>query len=107
MADLATFSDAEFENDVLKADKPVLIDFWAEWCVPCRHIAPLVEQVSKEYAGKLKVGKMDVDSNPQTPGMYGIVSIPTLLMFKNGELVDRRVGALSLKDLKKFVDENL
>lgn len=105
MADLKHFTDADFETEVLKSDIPVLVDFWAEWCVPCKYIAPVIEEVAGEYDGKLTVGKFDVDTGPQTPTSYGIVSIPTLLLFKNGEVVDKRVGSLSKKDLKKMIDE--
>ena len=86
-------TDAEFEETVLKSDKPVLVDFWAEWCGPCRLIGPLVEQLANEYDGKAVVVKMDVDANPEVPVKYGIRNIPTLLFFKNGEMVDKLVGA--------------
>lgn len=86
-------TDAEFEETVLKSDKPVLVDFWAEWCGPCRLIGPLVEQLADEYDGRAVVVKMDVDANPEIPVKYGIRNIPTLLFFKNGEMVDKLVGA--------------
>lgn len=86
-------TDAEFEETVLKSDKPVLVDFWAEWCGPCRLIGPLVEQLADEYDGRAVVVKMDVDANPEVPVKYGIRNIPTLLFFKNGEMVDKLVGA--------------
>ena len=88
------FSDSNFEEEVLKSDTPVLVDFWAEWCGPCRMIGPIVEELSGEYEGKMKVGKLNIDHNPNIPMNYGIRSIPTLLVFKNGELVDKVVGAV-------------
>ena len=93
MADPIVITDTSFQNDVLDADTPVLVDFWAEWCGPCRMIAPHVKDIAKEYDGKLKVAKMDIDSNPTVPGRYGIRSIPTLMVFKGGEVVARIVGA--------------
>ncbi len=87
-------SDAEFRNTVLEADVPVLVDFWAAWCGPCRMIAPYVEEIAKDYAGKALVAKMDTDANPQTPRKFGIMGIPTLIIFKNGKEVDRIVGAV-------------
>lgn len=87
-------TDANFEEEVLKSDIPVLIDFWAVWCGPCKMIAPYVEEIAKEYDGKIKVGKLDVDNNPQTSVNYGIRSIPTLLIFKNGKVADQIMGAV-------------
>ena len=89
-----TITDANFENEVIKSDIPVLIDFWATWCGPCRAIAPIVEDLAKEYDGKVKVGKVDVDDNQQTAIKYGIRSIPTLLIMKNGKVNDTIVGAV-------------
>lgn len=96
-------NDANFETEVIKSDIPVLVDFWAEWCAPCRIIAPVVEQLAEEYAGKVKVGKLDVDSNAQTSMKYTVRSIPTLLIFKNGEPVDTIIGAVP----KNVIEEKL
>jgi len=92
-------TDQNFEEQVLKSDKPVLVDFWAEWCAPCRMIAPIVEELSTEYSGSLLVGKVDVDKNPQISMNYGIRSIPTLLIFKDGKAVDQIIGAVPKKAL--------
>ncbi|MFB3055950.1 MAG: thioredoxin [Ignavibacteriaceae bacterium] len=91
---LVTITDDNFEEEVLKSDKPVLIDFWATWCGPCRMIAPIVEEMAVEYEDKAKIGKLDVDSNQQTSIKYGVRSIPTLLLFKNGELKETIIGAV-------------
>lgn len=88
------FTDENFENEVLKSDKPVLIDFWAVWCGPCRMIAPIVEELANEYDGKVKIGKLDVDANQESAIKYGVRSIPTLLIFKNGKVVDTIIGAV-------------
>ena len=95
MASYLTLTDSNFENEVIKSDKPVLVDFWAEWCAPCRIIAPIIEEIASEFSGQLKVGKVDVDGNPQVSMNYGIRSIPTLLIFKDGKPVDQIIGAVA------------
>lgn len=94
MADPIVIGDGEFETEVLSAEKPVLVDFWAEWCGPCHMIAPYVKEIAAEQEAYLTVAKMDIDENPVTPGRYGIMSIPTLMLFKDGEVVTRIVGAM-------------
>ncbi|MGA8182887.1 MAG: thioredoxin [Terriglobia bacterium] len=101
------FSDQNFEQEVLGSDKPVLVDFWAEWCAPCRMIAPAVEAIAGEYAGRAKVGKLNVDENQSVTSRYNIRSIPTLLLFKNGEIKEQLVGATSKDNLAKLLDKNL
>ena len=107
MSDIKYVSDASFEQDVLKSDGPVLVDYWAEWCGPCKMIAPILDEVSTEYGGKLTVAKMNVDENQQTPAKFGIRGIPTLMLFKNGQVVATKVGALSKSQLTLFLDSNL
>lgn len=101
------FTDANFEELALKTDKPVLVDFWAEWCGPCRMVGPLVSELSDEYEGKAVIGKVDVDSNPGISSKYGIRNIPTLLFFKDGEIVDKQVGAVAKDVLKEKLDAQL
>ena len=100
-------TDEQFENEVLKSEIPVLVDFWAEWCQPCQMIGPVVEELSEEYAGKAKFGKINVDENVSVPGKYGIMSIPTLIIFKNGEPFKTMVGVQGKDTLKKAIDEAL
>lgn len=97
MAKLIELTDANFEQEVLQAPKPVLVDFWAEWCMPCKMIAPTVEEIAREYDGQLRVAKLNVDSNPKTTRRFGIYSIPTLLIFKDGRVVEQLVGAVPKK----------
>ena len=100
-------TDDTFESDVLKSAVPVLVDFWADWCGPCKMIAPLLDEIAGEYKGRLKVAKLNIDQNNRTPPTFGIRGIPTLLLFKNGEVEATKVGALSKSQLVAFVDSNL
>ena len=100
-------TDSNFDQDVLKSETPVLVDFWAAWCGPCRAIAPIVDELATEYAGKVKVGKLNTDDNPGTAMRYGIRGIPTLLLFKGGQVVDQRVGALPKPELLKMLEPHV
>ena len=102
-----TLTDSSFDAEVLKSNEPVLVDFWATWCGPCRAVAPVVDALAKDYAGKVKVGKMDVDSNPQVPTKYGVMSIPTLLLFKGGKVVGQIVGAVPRPKLEDMITKAL
>ena len=104
---VVTITDAEFESSVLQSDKPVILDFWAEWCQPCKMLSPTVEAIADEYEEKIKVGKLNVDDNPNIATKYGIRGIPTLLFFKGGEVVQQMVGVKSKTEIKKVIDENL
>ncbi|HQT80803.1 MAG: thioredoxin [Ferrovum sp. 37-45-19] len=100
-------SDRSFDADVLQANTPVLLDFWAEWCGPCKLIAPILEDIAKDYSGRLKIAKLNVDDNPETSRKFGIRGIPTLLLFKNGNVEATKVGALSKSQLSAFIDSHL
>ena len=108
MSDLIVHvTDSSFEDEVLKSDTPVLVDYWAEWCGPCKMIAPVLEEIAKDYAGRLKVCKLNIDENNETPPKFGIRGIPTLMLFKGGNVEATKVGALSKSQLAAFVDANL
>ncbi|PID45987.1 MAG: thiol reductase thioredoxin [Proteobacteria bacterium] len=104
---IVQLSDDNFDQEVLKCSQPVLVDYWAEWCGPCKSIAPLLGEIAEEYAGKVKVAKLNIDDNPRTPPVYGIRSIPTLMLFKNGAVHATKIGALSKPQLVSFLDENI
>ena len=107
MSEISHISDGSFENDVLKSDLPVLVGYWAEWCGPCKVIAPVLEEIALEYKGRMKVCKLDIDENSDTPPKYGIRGIPTLMLFKNGAVEATKVGALSKSQLTAFLDSNI
>jgi len=98
-------NDSDFEQEVLNSDSPVLVDYWAEWCGPCKMIAPILHEIADEYAGRLKVTKMDIDQNTETPRQFSIRGIPTLMIFKDGQIQGTRVGALTKNQLKAFVED--
>jgi thioredoxin 1 len=104
---IVTLSDASFETDVINASGPVLVDFWAEWCGPCKMIAPILSEIAIEYAGKVTVGKLNIDQNSETPPKFGIRGIPTLLLFKDGKVAATKVGALSKSQLTEFLNANV
>lgn len=108
MSDNITYlSDDSFDSDVLQDELPVLVDFWAEWCGPCKMIAPILDEISQEYTGKLKVAKLNIDENPDTPPKFGIRGIPTLMIYKNGQVEATKVGAVTKSQLTAFIDSNL
>ncbi len=103
---IITVSDDSFEQEVLQSDLPVLVDYWAEWCGPCKMIAPILEEIAGNYSDKVKIAKLNIDENPNTPPKFGIRGIPTLMIFKNGTVEATKVGALSKTQLASFLDEN-
>jgi|SRR2546422_1184497 thioredoxin 1 len=104
---LFEFTDKNFDSEALKSDKPVLVDFWAPWCAPCRMVGPIIEELAGSYVDKVKVGKLNTDDNPGVAGRYGIMSIPTILLFKNGEIIERIVGAAPKKDFEKMLSSHV
>ena len=100
-------TDDDFETEVLKSSEPVLVDYWAEWCGPCKMIAPVLDEIASEYQGRVKIAKLNIDDNPNTPPRYGIRGIPTLMLFKDGEVEATKVGAVSKSQLTAFIDSNL
>ncbi len=106
-ADIISVTDSSFEQDVLKSSSPVLVDYWAEWCGPCKMIAPVLEEIAREYGGRVKIAKLNIDENPATPPKYGIRGIPTLMLFKNGGVEATKVGAVSKSQLSAFLDGHL
>lgn len=103
-ADTLEFTDTNFESDVLQAEQPVLVDFWADWCMPCKTLGPTIDELATEYAGKAKIGKMDTEKSRETPVKYNIQAIPSILLFKNGEVVQKFVGLTSKKDFQAALD---
>jgi thioredoxin 1 len=104
---IVSVTDDNFEEEVIRSPDPVLVDYWADWCGPCKMIAPVLEEIAKEYSGKLKIAKLNIDENPATPPKYGIRGIPTLMLFKNGSVEATKVGAVSKSQLSAFLDGNL
>jgi thioredoxin 1 len=104
---IVAISDDNFEQEVLQSDKPVLVDYWAEWCGPCKMIAPILDDIAADYSDRIKIGKLNIDENPNTPPKFGIRGIPTLMIFKNGAVDATKVGALSKSQLTAFLDEHI
>jgi thioredoxin 1 len=104
---LKNITDQSFEADVLKAAGPVLVDFWAEWCGPCKALAPVLEQISSELDGKLTIAKLDIDNNPEAPSRYGVRGIPTMILFKNGQAVAQKIGSAPRQSLVSWINENI
>lgn len=104
---IVAVTDATFEQEVLQAEGPVLVDYWAEWCGPCKMIAPVLDELAEQYGDKIKIAKLNIDENPDTAPQYGIRGIPTLMIFKDGEVAGTKVGAASKSDLSQFIDENV
>jgi thioredoxin 1 len=107
MAQILDVSDATFETEVLKSDRPVIVDFWAEWCAPCRAIAPIIKELASEYGDRIKIAKMNIDESPQTPGSFRVQSIPTVLAFRDGQVVEQMVGARPKAAFKEMVERLL
>ncbi|MDD7805159.1 MAG: thioredoxin TrxA [Endozoicomonas sp. (ex Botrylloides leachii)] len=107
MSEIVSVTDSSFEEEVLKAEVPVLVDYWAEWCGPCKMIAPLLDEISQDYSGKMKLCKLNIDENTETPVKYGVRGIPTLMLFKGGSVEATKVGALSKSQLIAFLDSNI
>jgi thioredoxin 1 len=104
---IVQLTDATFEEEVVKSEVPVLVDYWAEWCGPCKMIAPVLDEIASEYQGRVKIAKLNIDDNPQTPPRFGIRGIPTLMLFKNGDVEATKVGAVSKSQLTAFIDSNV
>ena len=107
MSTISHINDDDFDNLVNNSNLPVLVDYWAEWCVPCKAIAPILDELAKDYEGKVNIAKLNIDNNQNTPAKYGIRGIPTLMLFKNGNVIDTKVGALSKSQLVAFLDSNI